>query len=168
MKSQGYAKKTTRAPVSRWQNLFNDVVVIFGVEADLLNEAGDVCMEIDNIQGDFIILSYHEEMFIGASTKIAGGFIQAIKRYHDKIDCIGHVCMGLDTLDALQVIQAANEYNIPLELNAKYFVKDPRRWTVLLENADRIYVNSDAHILTDLRDLRPQAFELLKQMKYIK
>lgn len=166
--SEGFVRKTYRSPFKRWKNVFNDVEVIFGVEADLLNDSGDVCMEIQGIEGDFIILSYHEEVFKSESKKIADSFISAKKRYHDRIDCIGHVCYGIDEPDALTVIKAANDYDIPLELNAKYFVKHPEIWKVLLDNAARLYVNSDAHLLSDLRDLRPQAFELLKQMKYIK
>jgi histidinol phosphatase-like PHP family hydrolase len=168
LKAEGLLKKTYRSPCKRWQNVYNNVEVIFGVEADLLNESGDVCMEIDGIEGDFIILSYHEEVFKSDSKKVAAGFINAIKKYHDKIDCIGHVRIGLEEPDALKVILAANEYNIPLELNAKYFVKYPENWRVLLDNATRFYVNSDAHVLSDLRDVRNEAFKLLKQMKYIK
>jgi histidinol phosphatase-like PHP family hydrolase len=74
----------------------------------------------------------------------------------------------LEEGDALNVIQTANEYKVPLELNAKYFVKNPENWRVLLDNAARLYVNSDAHLLSDLRDARNEAFKLLKQMKYIK
>ena len=168
MKIDGFARKTYRFPFKRWQNVFNDVAVIFGVEADLLNTSGDVCMEIDGMAGNFTILSYHDEMFKTSSDKIAGSFIAAIKKYRDKIDCIGHICLGLDAADALRVVNTANEYNIPLELNAKYFVKNPENWRVLLDNAARLYVNSDAHVLSDLRDLRPQAFQILKQMKYSK
>lgn len=69
LKADGLLKKTYRSPCKRWQNVYNDVEVIFGVEADLLNEAGDVCMEIDGIAGDFIILSYHEEVFKSNSKK---------------------------------------------------------------------------------------------------
>ena len=168
LKAEGLLKKTYRSPCKRWQNVYNNVEVIFGVEADLLNESGDVCLEIDGIEGDFIILSYHEEVFKSDSKKIAEGFINALKRYHDKIDCIGHVCIGLEEPDALKVIQTANGFNVPLELNAKYFVKYPDNWRVLLDNADRLYVNSDAHVLSDLRDARKEVFKLLKQMKYIK
>jgi DNA polymerase (family 10) len=168
LKADGLLKKTYRSPCKRWQNVYNNVEVIFGVEADLLNEAGGVCMEIDSIEGDFVILSWHEEVFKSDSKKIANGFINAIKKYHDKIDCIGHICFGLDAADALRVINIANEYNVPLELNAKYFVKNPENWRVLLDNASRLYVNSDAHLLSDLRDARNKAFQLLKQMKYIK
>jgi histidinol phosphatase-like PHP family hydrolase len=54
-----------------------------------------------------------------------------------------------------------------LEINAKYFIRDPKIWTVLLDNAKEIYVNSDAHVLSDLRDFRNEAFKLLKKMKYM-
>jgi histidinol phosphatase-like PHP family hydrolase len=113
-------------------------------------------------------MSYHYYFLKSDSKKIANGFISAMKRYNDKIDCIGHVCIGLEESHALKVIRTANEYNIPLELNAKYFKKKPEAWKVLLDNADRLYVNSDAHLLSDLRDARNEAFQLLQQMKYIK
>jgi len=50
LKADGLLKKTYRSPCKRWQNVYNNVEVIFGVEADLLNESGDVCMEIDGIE----------------------------------------------------------------------------------------------------------------------
>jgi DNA polymerase (family 10) len=164
---ESFGKKTARAPVKRWENVFNNVEVIFGVEADLLNEAGDTCMEIDGVPGDFIILSHHKELFQGTSRQIAKGFVNAINRFHDKINCIGHVCVGMEEADAKKVILAANKLNIPLELNAKYFVKNPKTWNVLLENADRVYINSDAHLFSDLKNLRAEAFMLLKEMKQI-
>ena len=167
LKSEGYVKKTGRFPFKRWKNVFNDVKVIFGVEADLLNNSGDVCMEIDGYEGDFVLLSYHKEVFQATSKQIAGGFLAAMKRYHDRIDCIGHVCIGLEEADAKAVILTANKYDIPLEINAKYFIRDPKIWTVLLDNAKEIYVNSDAHVLSDLRDFRNEAFKLLKKMKYM-
>jgi len=52
-------------------------------------------MEIDGIEGDFIILSYHEEVFKSGSKKIANGFINAMKRYRDKIDCMDMFVLDL-------------------------------------------------------------------------
>jgi histidinol phosphatase-like PHP family hydrolase len=164
LKNIGYVRKTTRDPVTRYQNVYNDVQVIFGVESDLMNDSGNICIDIDGIDGAFILLSYHKEVFKGSSKQIAQGFVKAIQRHCDKINCIGHVCNGLTEADAKTVILAANEFHIPVELNAKYFLKNPPVWNVVLENAENVYVNSDAHILADLRDLRPAAFKLLKEM----
>lgn len=43
----------------RWRNIHNDVNVIFGVEADLLNEQGDICDHIQGLCPPFVILSSH-------------------------------------------------------------------------------------------------------------
>lgn len=47
----------------RWTNIYNDVSVIFGVEADLLNVNGDICDHIQGITPEFIILSAHCKVF---------------------------------------------------------------------------------------------------------
>ena len=62
----------------RWKNIHNDVHVIFGVEADLLNENGDICNHIQNIFPEFIILSAHEKMYAGNIRLIKKGYLNAI------------------------------------------------------------------------------------------
>jgi len=159
------SKRVFRSAIYRWKNVHNDVDVSFGVEADLLNSDGDICSHIDGVEGDFIILSYHDDVYSGKD--VVEGFLKAIDRFHEKIDLIGHVCCGISTEGALRIIQQANKYNIPCELNAKYFEKYPDVWDVLFKNADSIYVNSDAHVLNDLRDLRKNAFKRLKELGYV-
>lgn len=161
-----YGKKSARTIVTRWKNVFNDVEVIFGVEGDLINEDGDCCFDIQGKEGDFRILSYHREIYAGNHSKVADGFIKAIQRYHDKISVIGHLCAGLNHDDALRVIKEANKHKVPLELNAKYFLFDPEKWRVLLDNAEQIYINSDAHTLWELKTRRKDAREKLREMGY--
>jgi len=55
----------------------------------------------------------------------------------------------------------ANEYDIPVEVNAKYYRAKPENWNVVLENAKNIYINSDAHMLHELRDYRRPIYEKL-------
>jgi len=52
------ARKTFRAIINRWKNVYNNVEVIFGVEGDILNDEGDVCVDIDGFKSDFVILRF--------------------------------------------------------------------------------------------------------------
>ena len=161
------AKKTFRSIALRWKNVFNDVDISFGVEADVLNEKGDICSNIGGEEGSFLILSYHDYLFKGNKKKAADAFIKAIERYHDKINIIGHVVLGLTEQEAERVIKVANKYKIPCELNCKYFFKYPDAWGVLFRTADKVYVNSDAHTLYEIKELRKQAWNRLKEMRIV-
>jgi hypothetical protein len=68
------------------------------------------------------------------------------------------------------VVEIANNYHIPLELNAKTLHRGNaiiEKLDYMLENADEIYVNSDAHTLRGMKELRKSAFEYLKQKGYL-
>lgn len=54
-----------RINIKRWENVFNDVKVRFGIEGDLLNEKGDICDHIQNKKSDFLILSTHTSSYTG-------------------------------------------------------------------------------------------------------
>jgi histidinol phosphatase-like PHP family hydrolase len=164
----GYVKKNSRNLIKRWKNVHNRVDVSFGVEADLLNDKGDCCFHIQGIEGEFIILSYHKEVYSGDRKRAAEGMVRAIRRYHDRIDMIGHPGLDMTGEDAKAVISEANRYNIPLELDANYFLTDPEKWTILLKNAVQIYINSDAHTLWELKTRRKEARALLKKMGCLK
>lgn len=177
LEKEGLPKISIRSIVKdkRWRNVYNKVEVVFGVEADLLNEKGDVCFHIQGAEGDFLILSYHEKTYPGDKKKLTQAFVNAIERYHEKIDCIGHLYVYLEgaELDADKVIEAANKYNIPFELNCRYIAsgKDKADTGVLktmLSKARSIYVNSDAHTLNELRDLRKEGFKFLKENGFLK
>lgn len=163
-----------RSATQRWKNVYNDVEVVFGVEADLLNEKGDICTDIQGIEGDFIILSYHDTVYSGDNKKITQAFINAIEKYHDKIDCIGHIYIFLkeNDIDSEKIIDTANKYNIPFEFNVRYITSgkkyaDMNILKIMLSKAKTIYVTSDAHTLAELRDLRKLGFDFLKKNGFI-
>ena len=165
----GYPRKAGRTIIRRWRNVFNDVEVVFGVEADLLNEEGDICEHIQGVKGDFIILSYHEEVYSGDKQKLTQAFINAIRRYHEDIDCIGHIYTFIENTntDVNKIIGNANKHNIPFELNCRYIDTGRHRadmsiLKLMLSKAKSIYVNSDAHTLYELKVLRKKGFEYLK------
>jgi histidinol phosphatase-like PHP family hydrolase len=164
-----------RSRIDRWKNVHNDVDVSFGVEADLLNERGDICATIESderfetkVSERFIILSYHKDAYSGDKSKVADGFINAMKQYGKKINIIGHVCVDISESAAKKVILEANKHKIPLEIDGRYFLKAPELWDVLMKNADQIYINSDAHTLWEMQELRKKAIELLKKNGYLK
>jgi len=65
----------------RWQNIYNNVKVTFGVEADLLNDNGDICDDIQGIIPEFIILSAHRKVFDSGPDRIKRGYLNAIARF---------------------------------------------------------------------------------------
>jgi histidinol phosphatase-like PHP family hydrolase len=173
--------KTTSKPichrtrVTRWKNVHNKVEVKFGVEADLLNEAGDICAVVEcnerfeaKVPETFIILSYHKDAYKGDPGSVVDGFINAIKKHGKMIDIIGHVCTGISETESKRVILEANKHKIPLEINARYFLKNPEEWDVLIQNADQVYINSDAHTLWELAEQRKNAIALLRKNGHLR
>jgi len=175
--SQAYVKKANLLPpsprtsIERRVNVHNDVEVEFGVEWDILNEEWDICCDVKWITPNFIILSCHRGAYEWSLENITQAYINAIKRHHDKIKMLGHVCYKNTSqyLDMEALVKVANEYNIPIELNAKYFVcwrTNMEKIEVMLSLVDQLYVNSDAHTLYDM-NLRAQAFDYLKEKWFL-
>jgi histidinol phosphatase-like PHP family hydrolase len=157
-------KKTARSIAGRWKNIHNDLDVSFGVEGDVLNDQGDICDTIEGMPGEFMVLSCHPKVYAGSHR--AEGFVKAIERHYERINIIGHVMLGLKEEEALKVINTANHYEVPLEINAKYFLSSPEKWKVVLDNAAQLYVNSDAHTLYELKERRKDARAKIVEMGY--
>ncbi len=164
-----WAKKCPRSLLKRWKNVHdNGVEVVFGVEGDLLNEAGDIC---DNIQGEtssLLILSAHERIYQGDPQKITEAYLKAIERHAKEITFLGHPCIYYfeKHLDINAVIEAANKHQIPLEFNCCNFVygkTNLNNLNLLLQKADQIYVNSDAHVLYELKTVREAGLKYLRE-----
>ena len=167
----GLAMKNFRQTTRQWVNTHNKTEVIFGIEGDLLTELGDICDDIQGIPTEFLILSAHEGVYKGPPQKITQAYIRAIDRHHKAIKFIGHVHAGFfaSTVNVPEVVKAANDHGIPLELNGSYLGKrgDERNVQQMLERADQIYVNSDAHTLYGLQTLRAKCFEYLRKHKLL-
>lgn len=165
----GIPKKTFRQIVHRWRNVHNDVAVAFGVEGDILNADGDVCVDIDGFESEFVILSVHPNIYTDVK-RITEAYVNAIQRHHKNIHLIGHPCLKQfsENLDISRVVEAANEFNIPLEFDCSNFVRevtDLDKLHFVLREAKLVMVNSDAHTLycmnnrqVGLKYLREQGF----------
>lgn len=110
--------------------------------------------------------------YTGSPDKITSAYIRAIQKDHKRIKFLGHPNVDYfpDFLDMKELAKAANDYGVALEFNCAGFVKgrlDLRQLETLLVKADRIYVNSDAHTLSQMKLLRLKGFEYLRQQGLI-
>ena len=158
-----------RTKLKHRKNVHNNVNVIFWVEWDVINEDGDVCMTIQNIESDFIILSLHLDWYKSKPKTATKWLLNAIERYHDKIDLIGHLHDSKqlwEFLDIRPIVELANQYWIPIEFNYWTFKKRSikEHLDYILRNAKNIYVNSDAHILSDLQTKRKDCYDYLEEL----
>lgn len=162
-----------RYSLKTWKNVHNDVNVIFWVEGDLINDDWDICSNIQWKEANFLILAAHFEVFEWNPENITNATIKAIERNHERIKFIAHPCNNSDFwkyYDIEKLVKVANEYNIPLELNAKNLQKwktNLEKLDYMLKNANEIYINSDAHNLWELKESRKFAINFLKENKYI-
>ena len=159
--------------INRWGNVFNKVDVLFGIEADLLNDEGDVCMDIQGITSEFMLLSSHPApLYEGDLRNITKAYLNAIERYHTKIKFLAHPCSIYfeEFIDINAITELCNHYNIPMELNCANLVNNRTNVNNLqrmLGKCNRLFVNSDAHTLYEIKTLRAIGFQFLKEKGFI-
>ena len=159
-----------RYALNHWENVHNDVRVTFGVEWDVLNEEWDVCLTNQNIEWNFIILSVHLNGYLSAPETATKWLLNAIERYHDKINVIGHPYNIKELWEHLEIepiVELANKYWIALEFNHwtfKWNKAIKEKLDYMLKNAKDVYVNSDAHSLSSIRPKRQECYDYLREM----
>lgn len=95
--------------------------------------------------------------------------MRAIERHHDSIKFVAHPCKKGkfdDHYDIEALVEVANHYGVPLEINSKNIMHNRTNLTKLhtmIELADSLYLNSDAHTLYELQEARPFAINYLKE-----
>ena len=155
--------------LTRYKNVINDAEVVFGVEADLLNEDGDICSTIQKIESDFVVLSAHPDTYKGNPERITGAWLAAMKKHHERIQFLGHPTDYFKYLDIAEITRAANDYGIPLEINSSNLrsgTTDKKRLDEMVALAEKIVVNSDAHSLSDM-SMRTVGLDYLRDGGYI-
>jgi len=168
-----FNKKNYYNMIDRWKNVHNNVEVKFGVEGDLLNEAGDICIDIQGITPEIRILSAHPSaVYKGDPKTITEAYIKAIERYHGEITFLGHPCSKYfeDHLDIMPVTEICNKYDIPMELNCCNLIYDKtnmKNLELMLENAKQLYVNSDSHTLNEINEAREVGLKYLSDNGYL-
>ncbi len=172
MEKYGFKANTHYSIIAsgRWKNIHNQVQVIFGVEADILNEKGDICHDIQGFSPGFMILSAHEKIYSGCPDSIKKAYLNAITRYGSKINVLGHLCSKqfskeFSTDDISEIVTKANTAGIAMELNCANLANEKTslpHLNAMLSCCNALYVNSDAHTLHEFRNIRAQGFEYLK------
>jgi len=162
-----YTLKTSPSILKRWRNIHNNVEVQFGIEADLVNEEGDIATTYYGHSFDLNILSAHATVFKGNPENITKAYLRAIQKHHKKITFLAHPCVYYfaEFLDFDKLIQAANDYGLPMEMDCANLIIGQvhvPHLVKMLDKADQIYVNSDAHMISELGILRDFGFELLR------
>ncbi|MCX6168153.1 MAG: hypothetical protein NTX65_02350 [Ignavibacteriales bacterium] len=159
--------------IERWKNVHNNVEVTFGIEADLLNEDGDICMDIQGATSDTILLSSHPApIYPSYPKKITEGYLNAIERFHEKISFLAHPCSTYfeEYIDIDAIIELCNKYEKPMEFNCANFVNkrtNIKNLHKMLRNCNQVYVNSDAHTLYELKELRKIGLQYLKENSFV-
>ncbi|MCZ7602080.1 MAG: PHP domain-containing protein [Melioribacteraceae bacterium] len=167
-----FVKKNYYNMIERWKNIHNNVEVTFGVEGDLLNEEGEICIDIQGFTPEVIILSSHPApVYSGDPAKITEAYLNAIELHHDKISFLGHPCSKYfeKNIDIIPIIELCNKYDLPMEINCAnlvYMKTNLQNLDLMLQNIKRIYVNSDAHILNEIKELRRIGFQYLSENNY--
>ena len=174
----GLNKRADRKSISKWKNTHNNVKVIFGIEGDILNEQGDICQDIQGETSDFLTLSAHSYVYSGKPENITEAYINAIKKHKQIIKFISHPCSKYFSkfVDIKRLIDEANKNCIPMEFDYMHLAnenKDLAKLQVeqaqtMLKNCDRIYVNSDAHNLHELRTARENGLKYLRKNCFLK
>ncbi len=158
-----------RVVLSRYRNVINDVEVVFGVEADLLSDDGDICSTIQKQESHFVILSAHPDTFKGNPERITDAWLKAIQKHHRRLQFLGHPCDYFPALEIGRVVRAANDYGLPLEINTSNLATgrtDRKRLDEMVALADRLVVNSDAHSLADMTT-RTMGIDYLRAAGYL-
>ncbi len=148
-----YRRAAYRVILPRYGNVFNDVEVIFGIEGDLLNEDGDVCMTIQEKESEFLVLSAHPDTYKGDPEKITDAYAKAFERYHEQIQFVGHPGNYFRHTDMERLVKSANDFGLPLEVNTGHLVHmglNTENLDLMVALADQLVVNSDAHSLADM------------------
>ncbi|OGR21371.1 MAG: hypothetical protein A3J85_06045 [Desulfobacula sp. RIFOXYA12_FULL_46_16] len=176
MDRYGFSARTHYSIIAsgRWKNIHNPVRVIFGVEADLLNEKGDICRDIRGVEPEFMVLSCHERIYKGSPGSLKTAYLNAIGRCGPAITLLGHLCAKslsneLSPKDVQEIVAAANGAGIALELNCANLVNGKTslpHLRAMLSCCKALYVNSDAHTLHEFQTVRHQGFAYLKENHY--
>jgi len=157
-----------RSLANRWRNVHNNVNVIFGIEGDILDDEGNMCDHIHGYKSDLLIASLHPQTYKGTNPTKA--YIEAMKK--NKISFIGHPCAKYfgKQVEIREITKAANDFNLPLEIDCANLMNNNTvisKLEKMLTLADQIIINSDAHVLNELKEARKLGYLFLQDRGYL-
>jgi putative hydrolase len=155
---EGYFKMSTRLPKT-----FANLEVLFGCEMNILSKSGDVDLSAKTMSNlDIVLAGLHERTSYAGSSEAenTAAIINAMKR-HPQINIITHPYRAEFPVSIADIVQAAKEYNVILEINVALLLrtlqhKAESNCTIVVSKTaelvhclqstgSRYLINSDAH-----------------------
>ena len=170
---EGYFEMFARLP-----RLFGGLNVLFGCEMNILNKSGDVDLSKETMSGlDIILAGLHERTPYKGTGELenTSAIINAMMRYPE-INIITHPFRAEFPVSINDVVQAAKEYNVLLEINLSLLLSAIRQKsngkfaTIVNKTAELIsclqlsgsgyVINSDAHYSEEI-GINDEQYKLL-------
>lgn len=141
------------------------VKLLWGCEANIINEKGDIDLDKKTISElDLLLANVHTDSLFkdGGKKKNTAAIINSLKKY--PISILSHPSAMFCSYDLEKVCQAACDNNVLLEINISGIVRMEKKnkkecldgfktiVDVAKKNKKKIIVNSDAHFLHEIGD----------------
>lgn len=153
--------------------VINDVIVLRGVEANILNKNGDLDIDLDRDYSELevVIASIHGGIYEGGTKEEnTEAYVNAIVRKN--INVIGHPDDIRYPIDIDKVVKTAKEYNVAIEVNdasQRMGRSNKEIEKIILESCKKfgtkVICSSDAHIALDIGNFG-KIMPILKETKF--
>ncbi len=154
--------KTTKAKLKQARKTIDEInswsktKVLLGVEADIINEKGDIDIDNETLSMlDVLIVGYHKMIFTDfagffgntkkteeAKRKCTNAFVNAIKRY--PVTIVSHLDSVLTT-DLYEIGKVCRERGTMVEINNRHTKWNDKQMADLIDSGCMFVVSSDAH-----------------------
>lgn len=155
---------------SKMKNYIKNINIYFGVEANIINNKGDLDSKIKG-QNTFVCAGLHEltPYVTNNKTENTQAIINAIKK--NKIDILVHPLRSQFDIDLLEVASFAIENNVILELNNRVFqnisfqyLNEYKKLVKLIKQKHHyLIIGSDSHISYDIGNCK----NIIDNYKYL-
>lgn len=137
-------------------NIINGITVIKGIEANIINDLGELDMT-DKMNVDFVIAGYHSNFKIQSVDEIIKTYTNLVQ--NNKINLLGHIDRNPFFEESIEkILNIAIKNNKMIEINASSFrldkYKENCKKLILLcqKYRAKVMINSDAHFATQVGD----------------
>ena len=144
---EGYFEMSARLPKH-----FGDINVLFGCEMNILNKSGDVDLSAKTMSGlDVVLAGLHEKTPYTGSNEIENteAIINAM-RTHPEINIITHPFRAEFPVFVPDIVQAAKEWGVVLEINLALLLKAIKRKE---ESYNALVINKTAEMVRLLQEM---------------
>jgi len=150
-------------------NIINGVTVIKGIEANIINNLGEIDVT-DEMNIDFVIASYHSIFKIQSVDEIIKLYTNLAQ--NTKINLLGHIDRNPFFEESIEeILKIAIKYNKIIEINVNSFRSDEykekcKKLILFCQKYKvKVMINSDAHFATLIGDYE-DVIEYLEEINF--